>query len=912
MNDTTKIAIRNINDAVKNDSLIIFVGAGISINSGLPSWRELIEELKKDIDFSNEEDYLKIAQYYYDTVGGHKYYEKINSIFEDFTNVPTNKIHDQILRINPVHLITTNYDTLLEKIMNSGVIKYDVISQDSDIPYSKSEHYLIKMHGSLDNKNFVLKEEDYLDYEDNFYMISILIKSLIMNNTVLFIGYSLNDSTFNSIFRLIQKGFGVHARKAYFFNTEPQSDTVVKYYKNKGVDIIYDEIKGNDIGKNINEFLKLISNDSLKIPETSEELWENIRFLNSLYFVELWDITHASNLKKKVIIHPSNTLNLKRNEENHFSVSENRKLTNFLNTKTSIGKFLDYTNNSNEYSFIQNPSLSEAFNFYLQFPNKTDEAKLKFRMIANHSFENKQYWNYLVAEFNIYHIDSIRHDEAKLPKSLAGFKGFDKTIDELILTGNKQTKTLCTYFRDEIQSFKFIYKKVFKFNNFLDTFKSERANYINGGSSTNDNLRSLKYELNSLFNFINLNCIAVFHYKEFTQIIHRYFECLIISLDNSNYVTDVNGPFSGTSSIINEITLEDIQRIITYIDDKKISLLLNEYSLSKLKISSAAKEFIFNEIDSLLIDNNENITYQSMNKIKKYINFLYYVDDVDLNKVLSILDNIPVTNLTNDLIKKMLLMLAKEIDNIADEYYDKLYLVINKHLCKIISGKLFINFNSFLHIYSYILKQMKDTYSVVLDLNLEDKFFLINNKPEKLDEIKEYVTVLVNFYEYFDERLKKITKSILTKYEKKDEKDIDVRFIIKILLSGIYKFKSKKDYILRYELDIINEKEVEGYKIFPNPKEVAISELFNLAQNKYYTLRDVKEALNVNIAKGIFPEVDWVLFNIHDDDTIYNLLKNRTFKEIKEIFAKSKKEEYVLNNWLIKQALDDKVDFKIK
>ena len=139
MNDTTKIAIRNINDAVKNDSLIIFVGAGISINSGLPSWRELIEELKKDIDFSNEEDYLKIAQYYYDTVGGHKYYEKINSIFEDFTNVPTNKIHDQILRINPVHLITTNYDTLLENIMNSGVIKYDVISQDSDIPYSKGK-----------------------------------------------------------------------------------------------------------------------------------------------------------------------------------------------------------------------------------------------------------------------------------------------------------------------------------------------------------------------------------------------------------------------------------------------------------------------------------------------------------------------------------------------------------------------------------------------------------------------------------------------------------------------------------------------------------------------------------------------------------------------------------------------------
>ncbi len=86
--------------------------------------------------------------------------------------------------------------------MCKSVRKYDVIKKNEDIPYIKSKHYLIKMHGDLQEQNIVLKEDDYSDYNENYYMIAALIKALIMNHTLLFIGYSLNDSTFNSIFRL--------------------------------------------------------------------------------------------------------------------------------------------------------------------------------------------------------------------------------------------------------------------------------------------------------------------------------------------------------------------------------------------------------------------------------------------------------------------------------------------------------------------------------------------------------------------------------------------------------------------------------------------------------------------------------------------------------------------------------------
>ena len=68
-------------NAINDDSLILFVGSGVSINSGLPTWRELIgafsDELKISEESSDSKDYVRIAQYYYDTFGKNQYMSKI-------------------------------------------------------------------------------------------------------------------------------------------------------------------------------------------------------------------------------------------------------------------------------------------------------------------------------------------------------------------------------------------------------------------------------------------------------------------------------------------------------------------------------------------------------------------------------------------------------------------------------------------------------------------------------------------------------------------------------------------------------------------------------------------------------------------------------------------------------------------
>ena len=88
-------------------------------------------------------------------------------------------IDEIIVKLQPEHIITTNYDHLLENVNDPRVSKYAVITKDDDILSKKGRNYIIKMHGDIDDiENIVLKEDDYLNYSQNHIIIETFIKSL--------------------------------------------------------------------------------------------------------------------------------------------------------------------------------------------------------------------------------------------------------------------------------------------------------------------------------------------------------------------------------------------------------------------------------------------------------------------------------------------------------------------------------------------------------------------------------------------------------------------------------------------------------------------------------------------------------------------------------------------------------------
>ena len=62
--------IEDLSFALKREKLVIFVGAGVSKNSGLPTWGQIVHAFAKEIGYPTKgrlatEEYIRIPQYYY-------------------------------------------------------------------------------------------------------------------------------------------------------------------------------------------------------------------------------------------------------------------------------------------------------------------------------------------------------------------------------------------------------------------------------------------------------------------------------------------------------------------------------------------------------------------------------------------------------------------------------------------------------------------------------------------------------------------------------------------------------------------------------------------------------------------------------------------------------------------------------
>lgn len=753
MDELTTLAIKDIGNAAKDNSLIIFVGAGVSKNSGLPSWGELIQSFKDELHLDEKEnDYVKIAQYYYDSLGQHQYYQEVTKVFQPHVKARPNAIHDEIFRLKPKHIITTNYDRLLEDKMKTSTMKYEVIKKDADIPYAKSDHYLIKMHGDLIAKNIVLKEDDFLDYEDNFYMISTLIKSLIMNSTVLFVGYSLNDSTFNSIFRLIQKGFGGNARKAYFYSPKIQSTAALEYYKNKGIRIIMEKKTPplDEIGEKTVEFLQQIKDEGPQLPQNAAELYDNLQFLNQLNYVDTQTVAAYTHLGKKAQLLAKN--HYQWTTENHafFSIKEHFLFRKFLEEKTSFETFLDYQEIPH-LKLTRNQTLAEAFFAYEN--QEYLKAKQLFREIANDAFIKKDYWNYLVAEFNVDHI-IIKNEEPSLAESSVRGKNLSQVVESLIINGDKETQQICLYFRDEILNFRFIYRKLLKFNESLDKIRIEK----NRNAVIQENiliyLKDLQLEFRSLMKFVKANCLTIFQYKEFKMLVRRYFECLLVAYGTKD---ETGNPHHA----LEELSLEDLKGILPFLKRSHLFSLMSTYQLTGIRLSKVAEDYLFQVIGKEFLEMEKN-QLKSYQQLDNAVSFLAVMETKDVQGFLKVLEDYPILLESSENLAIILKRLLQLTTQMKEKDWEKLGKIMTCQLNVILEKRLMEVFSNIFSFYQQLLQEIT-THLPDFQLEsifLQERLLYLNFKKEKRGEIKDYQKFLEAFGPFLDEETQNLVAQI--------------------------------------------------------------------------------------------------------------------------------------------------------
>lgn len=222
-------------DAHRTGKLMLFVGAGVSANLGLPNWDALIAHIAEELGydpkiFSTYGTHLALAEFYERKKGG------LGSLrswmdrewHKPTTDISKSDIHRLITQGNFSRIYTTNYDRWLEYAHDAFDVKYDKIASVADlVSVTDGRRQIVKFHGDFDSDaSIVLGETSYFQRLDFNTPLDIKLRNDVLGSSVLFIGYGLNDINIRLLFYRLTEMWGrstlASARpKSYVFTNRP-------------------------------------------------------------------------------------------------------------------------------------------------------------------------------------------------------------------------------------------------------------------------------------------------------------------------------------------------------------------------------------------------------------------------------------------------------------------------------------------------------------------------------------------------------------------------------------------------------------------------------------------------------------------------------------------------------------------
>jgi hypothetical protein len=189
--------------------LALFIGAGISMGCGLPSWKELVERVVHEA-WKNDPEFCKallndpriLAPRYARAKLGERFNQIIHEcLYRD--NYTISACVKAIAKSGLRRVCTFNFDDLLEDALLSEGIDAVIASPDEAFSASASDAVVYHPHGvlplfsnkdELDGVQIVFSEDDYHNlYSDPYSWANVAQLSLLTGYSVLFVGLSMQD-----------------------------------------------------------------------------------------------------------------------------------------------------------------------------------------------------------------------------------------------------------------------------------------------------------------------------------------------------------------------------------------------------------------------------------------------------------------------------------------------------------------------------------------------------------------------------------------------------------------------------------------------------------------------------------------------------------------------------------------------
>lgn len=199
-------------EALENGKLVVFAGAGVSKGkpTKLPNFVQLTNQILEGTGESVDDDTLMLES----VLGRAKeiYNINVNRLAAELLNrdgLRPNIMHKAIIDLFPsdegIKVVTTNYDLMFEKVIKRRKKKIAQYSAPA-LPLGQEFSGVVHVHGDIRNPQYmVVTDEDFgVAYMTEGYTSRFLLQ-LFSSYTVLFVGYSYNDTIMKYLTRAVTR-----------------------------------------------------------------------------------------------------------------------------------------------------------------------------------------------------------------------------------------------------------------------------------------------------------------------------------------------------------------------------------------------------------------------------------------------------------------------------------------------------------------------------------------------------------------------------------------------------------------------------------------------------------------------------------------------------------------------------------
>jgi hypothetical protein len=222
---------KQIKTAIEQNKLIIFSGAGLSKRFNLPDWKKLVKDVINEIDIEALRAYIPLLDLGDVGLSPIEVLEKlknehntIRKYIRDHFKIEKGDLtlHKNIIDLSG-QIVTTNYDDSFEKASDFQINSANYTSEFNVSEISKDGRpFIFKLHGSYNEADkCILFNEDYERLYSNDSAAKEKLKSIFIEKTILFVGFSFSDPDINLIFDNLDKVFK-NNNKHFILTKEPK------------------------------------------------------------------------------------------------------------------------------------------------------------------------------------------------------------------------------------------------------------------------------------------------------------------------------------------------------------------------------------------------------------------------------------------------------------------------------------------------------------------------------------------------------------------------------------------------------------------------------------------------------------------------------------------------------------------